>query len=74
MMMATNVQIPGFYTTEQAAERLNLRPDTMRSYVARQLIKPAKRLGNYLLFAQAEIHRYERERRTRGNPAFSKQK
>ena len=71
--MATEVNIPGWLTTEQAAEALRLKPDTLRRYANRGLLQAGRRIGNYLLFAVHEVDRFDRERRPRGNPGFRRQ-
>jgi excisionase family DNA binding protein len=66
------VKIRGFYTCEQAADWLDMKPDTVRRYVHRGLIQ-AGVLGGIYLIAESELKRFQRERRGPGNPTFSKQ-
>ena len=68
--MASDIQIKGWLTTDQAAEFLRLKPDTLRRYANRGLLRAGRRLGNYLLFSQSELSRFERDRKPRGNPKF----
>ena len=70
MVMASEFKIPGWFTTEQAADHLQIKADTLRRYANRQLIKPGKRIGNYLLFSDREVKRFAKERRSPGNPNF----
>lgn len=62
------VSVPGFYTCEQAAKRLNMKPDTVRRYVHRGLIK-AGILGDVYVITQENLDRFASERREPGRPA-----
>lgn len=65
------VQIPGLYTCEQAAARLEMKPDTVRRYVHRGIIQ-AGILGGIYLIAERELRRFQRERRGPGNPNLAR--
>ncbi len=58
-------------TTVDAAKFLNLSEHTVRKYVQRGLLKPFRRIGSACLFLESECRRYKKEKRPRGNPAFS---
>ena len=70
--MASDIQIKGWMTTDQAADTLGLKPDTVRRYANRGTLRSGRKLGNYLLFAQSEVARFAREKREAGNPNFTK--
>jgi excisionase family DNA binding protein len=72
MEMASDIEIRGWLTTDQAAETLGLKPDTLRRYANRGVVRAGRRIGNYLLFATSEVERYRREKREAGNPNFRK--
>jgi excisionase family DNA binding protein len=61
------MQIPGYATIPVAARALNLKPDTVRRYCNRGMLK-AQRIGWTLLISQAELDRFKRERKPRGRP------
>lgn len=61
-------------TTTDAAEALGVKPDTVRKYVERDQLKPDRMIGNTHIFLEAEIKRFSRVRRRRGNPGFSRKK
>lgn len=61
------MQIRGFFTCEQAAAKLGMKPDTVRRYVHRGLIE-AGLIGDVYLISQQELSRFSRERRERGRP------
>jgi len=48
-----------YFTTSEAAEYLSLAEETVRVYVKRNLLKPAKRIGRSHLFTQSECDRYK---------------
>jgi len=60
------------YLVRDAAELLGLTPDTVRRYSSRGVLRPTRRLGNMLVFSDAEIQRYQVSRRKPGNPHFVK--
>lgn len=60
-------------TTTQAAEYLNLAPNTVFVYVKRGLLK-ARKVGPINLITKAECDRYLRERKPRGNPSLNREK
>ena len=60
------------FTTEDAAEYLDLKPDTVRKYVQRGLLTYWKTIGQAYLFTQAELDRFNDNRRGPGNPAFQR--
>ncbi len=64
-------KVPGMFTCEQAAVELEMKPDTVRRYVCRGVIQ-AYLLGDIYLITTAEIKRFTKERRGRGNPNFSR--
>lgn len=61
------LSIPGFYTCEQAAAKLRLKPDTIRRYVHRGVIN-AGIVGSVYLIAETELRRFSTERRRPGRP------
>jgi predicted site-specific integrase-resolvase len=63
--------IPGWYNADEAANYMDLSPDTVRVYVKRGLLSPSY-FGRELAFPQKELDRYLNERRPRGNPEFRK--
>lgn len=65
------VTVPGFFTCEQAAKKLSMKPDTVRRYVHRGVID-AGQFGDVWVISQAELDRFQAERRGRGNPNFSR--
>lgn len=58
-------------TTTQAADYLNLSPNTVLIYIGRGLIKATK-LGPINVITRAECERYKKNRRPRGNPNLKK--
>jgi transcriptional regulator GlxA family with amidase domain len=76
MVMATNrrtkqVQIPGMFTCEQAAEKLRMNVDTVRRYVHRGLIKAGVLSGIYLI-AEKDLLDFRDNRREPGRPPQKK--
>jgi DNA-binding transcriptional MerR regulator len=69
MAIEANVKM---LTTNEVAEGLGVKPDTVRKYVQRKLIKPDRMIGNAHIFLESEFKRFSRTRRKAGNPAFSR--
>jgi excisionase family DNA binding protein len=73
MVMATRKQgkhelsLPGFYTCEQAAAKLRMKPDTIRRYVHRGIIS-AGIVGSVYLIAEKDLHSFRENRREPGRP------
>lgn len=65
------VKIPGMFTCEQAAAYLKMKADTLRRYVHRGVIS-AGLLGDVYLITREELDRFKAERRSPGNPNFSR--
>lgn len=63
-----------WYPVDAAAEYLNLSIHTIRIYVCRGLLIPTRRIGTMLLFDRNELDRYQRDKRSRGNPNFATHK
>lgn len=61
------ISLPGFYTCEQAAEKLRMKADTIRRYVHRGLIQ-AGIVGSVYLISAAELRRFKDNRREPGRP------
>jgi excisionase family DNA binding protein len=64
-------KVPGMFTCDQAAEELDMKADTIRRYIHRGVIE-AYLLGDIYLLTAAELKRFAKERRGRGNPNFSR--
>lgn len=58
------------YTTTEAADFLKLSEHTVRKYVQRGLLTPARSIGNAYIFLESELRRYRKNKRPRGNPTF----
>jgi excisionase family DNA binding protein len=71
--MIAVINIDG-YLVPDAAQYLGLSQDTVRRYASRKVLRVSRKLGNMLVFSQAELDRYQRERRGPGNPTFRKSK
>lgn len=73
MIMATakaaknELSLPGYFTCEQAAERLGMKADTIRRYVHRGLIS-AGIVGNVYLIAERDLRFFQQNRRNPGRP------
>lgn len=65
--MLNMTTIPGWYTSEEAANYLELSPWTIKRYAERGLLRHEK-VGRSLVFCKAELDRYRRERRPPGRP------
>lgn len=65
------ISLPGFYTCEQAATKLRMKPDTVRRYVHRGLIQ-AGIVGSVYLISADELRRFKDERREPGRPRAEK--
>lgn len=65
------IRVRGYYTCEQAAEWLEMKADTVRRYVNRNLIQ-AGIIGGIYLISEQELRRFRRERRGPGNPNLTK--
>lgn len=65
------IQLHGYYTCEQAAKTLRMKPDTVRRYVHRGLIS-AGRIGGVYLISQQQLDAFKSSRKPRGNPNFRK--
>ena len=61
------ISVPGYYTCEQAAKQLRMKPDTVRRYVNRQII-PAGILGDVYLISQKALETFAATRRSPGRP------
>jgi len=55
-----------YFTTPEAAQHMGVSEDTVRTYVKRKLLSPAKRIGRSHLFTKTECDRYTREKRKPG--------
>jgi excisionase family DNA binding protein len=66
------IRVPGFYTCEQAAEELDLQPDSVRRYIHRGLIR-AGLVGDVYLISQKQLDDFRNSRRGVGNPAFRRE-
>lgn len=72
--MAIEANMKLFTTTDVAAET-GLKPDTIRKFVQRGVIRPQdSMIGNAYIFSESELKRFKRSRRRRGNPTFSRSK
>ncbi len=65
------ISVPGFYTCEQAAERLKMKADTVRRYVHREII-PAGILGDVYLISKQALETFAKTRRNPGRPPMQK--
>ena len=63
--------IRGYFTCEQAAERLRMKADTVRRYVHRGLIE-AGLIGDVYLISSQELTRFSKNRRSVGRPVADK--
>lgn len=61
------LNVPGFYTCEQAAAKLRMKPDTIRRYVHRGLI-PAGIVGSVYLISHQDLRFFEKNHRKPGRP------
>lgn len=59
-------------TTREAADRLGLKPRSVVQFIKRGLIAAEKRGRDYLI-EEAEVERYERERRPANRPRKPKE-
>lgn len=64
--MAT-LETSDFLTSAQAAEQLDLSPETIRKYCQRKILASVK-VGRDWLVYRSEIKRYKRERQPIGRP------
>ena len=65
------IRIPGFFTCEQAAAELGMKPDTVRRYVHRGLIKTSM-FGDVYVISNKDLQQFRRSRRTVGRPSNHK--
>ena len=66
------IAVPGFFTCEQAADKLRMKPDTIRRYVHRGVIEHSGYIGNVLLISKAQLEAFRTNRKERGNPNFQR--
>lgn len=60
LIAPSEATIEKWYTTAEAAEYLGVSLDTMKTYVhRRKLLKPVRKVGRTLIFAQAELDRFQ---------------
>lgn len=62
-----NTKLSKMLTTKQAGSRLDLDPRTIKRYCREGKLK-CEKIGRDWLIPEAEIERYERERKPKGRP------
>ena len=65
--------VPGYYTCEQAAAKLQMKADTIRRYVHRGLIS-AGIVGSVYLIAERDLRYFAENRRNPGRPVTHEKK
>lgn len=63
------IKLRGWLTYAEVAERLNLKPETVRKYVFHKVFE-RDMLGSFPLISERSVVRFEKHRRKPGNPTF----
>ena len=60
--------LDGWLLIEEGAERIELKPDTLRRYCHRRII-PSQKVGSALLVHEKDLAYFQKTRRGRGRPS-----